>query len=208
MSQFAKPTGFLGNTLSKGMARGHKQLYKNALQAMNPTKEDTYLEIGFGSGLFIKRHLSHVAKIAGIDHSEDMVRLASSINRDLVESGKAEFRQGDTSTLPWNDNEFTLVAAIEVFFFVDEPEKALKEIWRVLQPGGRLVIEMGYNKDDGVDHTKHIKKMGLQLYSGEEMKTLLKSAGFKDVVVDYFKAVKVPLKGYMIPKGMVVKAIK
>ena len=45
-----------------------------------------------------------------------MVKLASDINRKLVESGKAEFRQGSASSLPWDDNEFTVVAAIEVFF--------------------------------------------------------------------------------------------
>ncbi|KYK34536.1 MAG: hypothetical protein AYK22_05255 [Thermoplasmatales archaeon SG8-52-3] len=208
MSQFAKPTGFFGKILAKGMARGHKEFYKNAIKAINPKKDDKYLEIGFGSGIFIKKHMTHVSKIAGIDHSEDMVKLASKINRKLVESGKAEFKQGNTLSLPWSDNEFTVVAAIEVFFFLNEPEKALKEILRVLKPGGRLIIEMAFNKDDGVDHKKHIKKMDLKLYSGEEMKKLLKEAGFNDIVVDYFEAVWFPIKGYIVPKGMVVKAIK
>ena len=208
MSQFAKPTGFFGKILAKGMARGHKEFYKNAIKAINPKKDDKYLEIGFGSGIFIKKHMTHVSKIAGIDHSEDMVKLASKINRKLVESGKAEFKQGNTLSLPWSDNEFTVVAAIEVFFFLNEPEKALKEILRVLKPGGRLIIEMAFNKDDGVDHKKYIKKMDLKLYSGEEMKKLLKEAGFNDIVVDYFEAVWFPIKGYIVPKGMVVKAIK
>ena len=208
MSQFAKPTGFFGKILAKGMARGHKEFYKHALKAINPKKDDKYLEIGFGSGIFINRYMSHVSRIAGIDHSEDMVKLASDINRKLVESGKAEFKQGYASSLPWADNEFTVVATIEVFFFLNETEKTLKEIFRILKPGGRLIIEMAFNKDDGVDHKRHIKKMGLKLYSGEEMKKLLKKAGFNDIVIDYFKAVWIPIKGYVVPKGMVVKGIK
>jgi ubiquinone/menaquinone biosynthesis C-methylase UbiE len=208
MSQVAKPTGFFGKTIAKGMARGHKEFYKNALKAINPKKDDIYLEIGFGSGIFIKKYMSHVSKIAGIDYSEDMVKLASDINRNLVESGKAEFKQGYASSLPWDDNKFTVVATIEVFFFLNETEKTLKEICRVLKPGGRLIIETGYNKDDEVDHKRHIKKMGLKLYSGEEMKKLLKKTGFNDIVIDYFEAFWIPLKGYIIPKGMVVKAIK
>jgi ubiquinone/menaquinone biosynthesis C-methylase UbiE len=207
-SQFAKPTGFFGKILAKGMARGHKDFYKNAARVINPTNDDIYLEIGFGSGIFIKKYMSHVSKIAGIDYSEDMVKLASDINRKLVDSGKAEFKQGYASKLPWADNKFTVVTAIEVFFFLNETEKTLKEIFRVLKPGGRLVIEMGFNKDDGVDHKRYIKKMGLKLYSGEEMENLLKKTGFNDIVIDYFKAFWVPIKGYVVPKGMVVKGIK
>ena len=44
--------------------------------------------------------------------------------------------------------------------------------------------------------------------SGEEMKKLLNNAGFNDIVINYFEAVRVPLKGYIFPKGMVVKGIK
>ena len=58
MSQFAKPTGFFGKILAKGMGRGHKEFYKNALKAINPKKDDKYLEIGFGSGIFIKKHMA------------------------------------------------------------------------------------------------------------------------------------------------------
>ncbi|EMR74906.1 hypothetical protein MBGDF03_01196, partial [Thermoplasmatales archaeon SCGC AB-540-F20] len=73
---------------------------------------------------------------------------------------------------------------------------------------GRLIIEMAFNKDDGVDHKRHIKKMNLKLYSGKEMKKLLNEAGFSDIVIDYYKAFWIPIKGYIVPKGMVVKAIK
>jgi ubiquinone/menaquinone biosynthesis C-methylase UbiE len=208
MSQFAKPTGFFGKMLAKGMARGHKHFYKQAVKVIDPKKDDKYLEIGFGSGIFIKKYMSSVSKISGIDHSEDMVQLASDINKKLVDMGKAEFKWGDASFLPWDDNEFTVVVAIETFFFLIEIEKTLSEIFRVLQPSGRLVIEMAYNKDDGVDHQRHIKKMGLRLYSGEEMKKMLTDAGFSGVVISYYKAFWIPIRGYVVPKGMVVKAVK
>jgi len=208
MSQFAKPTGFFGKILAKGMARGHKDFYKNTAKSMNLKYNDKFLEIGFGSGLFIKKYVSNISRISGLDHSEDMVKLANDINKYLVESGKAEFKQGYASSLPWDDNEFSIVVAIETFFFLPEPERSLKEIFRVLKPRGRVVIEMAYNKDDEIDHTKLVKKMNLKLYSGDEMKKLLTDAGFSEIVIYYFKGIWLPLRGHIVPKGMVVKAIK
>jgi ubiquinone/menaquinone biosynthesis C-methylase UbiE len=208
MSQVAKPTGFFGKILARGMAWGHKGFYKNTAKVLNLQPDDTYLEIGFGSGLFIEKYASHVARIAGLDYSEDMVKLASSINKDLIKSGKAEFRQGNASTLPWGDNEFSVVVGIETFFFWPDPKQSLKDIFRVLVPGGRLVLEMAYNKDDERDHSKQIEKYKLKLYSGVEMENLLRESGFSDVTIEYYQSLWIPFKGYIVPKGMIVKAIK
>ena len=190
------------------MALGHRGFYKNTARILDLKNDDKYLEIGFGSGIFIKEYASHVSRIAGLDCSEDMVDLASSINKELIESGKAEFIQGDVSALPWKDNEFSVVVGIETFFFWPEPKASLKEIFRVLVPGGRLVLEMAYNRDDGRDHTEQIEKYGLKLYSGEEMAGLLKESGFSDVYIDYYKSLWIPFKGYVVPKGIIVKAVK
>jgi ubiquinone/menaquinone biosynthesis C-methylase UbiE len=208
MSQASKPTGFFGALLARGMAWGHRSFYKNTARVVDLHSNDVYLEIGFGSGLFIKKYASHVSRIIGLDYSEDMVKLASSLNKDLIESGKAKFFQGDVSSLPWNENEFSVVVGIETFFFWPRPEVALKEIFRVLIPGGRLVLEMAYNKDDGRDHTKQVEKHNLKLYSAEEMRTLLKKSGFSNISFTYFKSMWIPFKGYVVSKGMIVMVIK
>jgi hypothetical protein len=50
--------------------------------------------------------------------------------------------------------------------------------------------------------------MNLNLYSAEEMKKMLKDSGFSDIVIDYYKGLWVPFKGYIVPKGMIAKGIK
>ena len=67
---------------------------------------------------------------------------------------------------------------------------------------------MAYNKDDGRDHTKQIEKYNLKLYSGEEMRILLKESGFSHISIDYYKSLWIPFKGYIVPKGMIVTAKK
>ena len=67
---------------------------------------------------------------------------------------------------------------------------------------------MAYNKDDGLDHAKDIKKMNLKLYSANEMIEMLKESGFSDIVITYYKGFWIPFKGHVVPKGMIVKAIK
>ena len=50
--------------------------------------------------------------------------------------------------------------------------------------------------------------MNLNLYSAYEMKKILIESGFIDIVIDYYKGFWIPIKGYVVPKGMIVKAFK
>ena len=115
MSHYAKPTGFFGRFLARGMAWGHRDFYRNTAKVLDLKNDETCLEIGFGSGIFIHEHASYVNNIAGIDHSEDMVKLARDININLTNNGKADLQHGNASSLPWPDNEFSAVAVIETF---------------------------------------------------------------------------------------------
>ena len=206
LAQVAKPTGFLGRMLARVMAVTHKTLFKNldknVAAVLNIQPEDDYLEIGFGSGSFMKSYASHVQSIAGLDHSEDMVRLATRYNRERFKAGTAEFRQGEASLLPWGDGRFSVVLAMDsFFFFFPKPIESLKEIHRVLRPGGRLVISLSLNADDGKDHTEDIRRYGIRLYTGKEMQAMFQEAGFLESSITYSK-------GFMMPKLMIASAKK
>jgi len=70
-----------------------------------------------------------------------------------------------------------------------------------LRPGGRLVISLGWNADDGKDHTKYVKKQGIRLYTGKEMQAMFQGAGFSESSISYSKAPR-------MPKLMVARAVK
>ncbi len=165
------------------MAIAHRTIYRNVAAALNLQPEDDYLEIGCGSGIFMKLYASHVRSITGLDHSEDMVKLATHYNRKRVEEGTAEFRQGEASELPWENEKFSAAVAIATFMFWSEPLESLKKIHQVLRPGGRLVISLGWNADDGRDHAKHIKNMESDFTREKKCKLCFKKQGSPRVLL-------------------------
>jgi ubiquinone/menaquinone biosynthesis C-methylase UbiE len=82
-----------------------------------------------------------------------------------------------------------------------KPLESLKEMYRVLRPGGRAVISIEWNAEDGLDHMKHIKKYGMKMYTEDEVQAMMKEAGFSDIFITY-------AKGLMMPKMIIARGIK
>ena len=72
---------------------------------------------------------------------------------------------------------------------------------RVLRPGGRAVIGIEFNAEDGKDHSKEVEKYGYRIWAEDEVRTMLKEAGFSDISIIY-------AKGLMMPKIMIARAVK
>jgi ubiquinone/menaquinone biosynthesis C-methylase UbiE len=95
---------------------------------------DRVLDIGCGGGLLLRDALATGAAATGLDHSEEMVRLA----RERAPG--AEVLRGAAEALPFGDGTFTAVTMCVMFFFLPQPVAALREAARVLVPGGRLAV--------------------------------------------------------------------
>lgn len=100
-------------------------------------KGDRVLEVGCGTGVLARKVIKRVGAaggVVGLDFSESMLEVARGICPDVI------FQQGNAMDLPFDNESFDTVIASFMLMFVSDPVKAASEMWRVLKPGGRLVI--------------------------------------------------------------------
>jgi ubiquinone/menaquinone biosynthesis C-methylase UbiE len=131
----------------------HSEMTDWGLSHITIGKKDTILDVGCGGGGTIRK-LAGIAtegKVYGIDYSEQSVRISRRTNRRLEESGHVEIRQGSVSSLPYPDAMFDLVTAVESHYFWPDLVSDMKELFRVLKPGGMLVMMGGEYKGGRYD---------------------------------------------------------
>ena len=103
-----------------------------ALAAVAEVDPARVLEVGCGTGWFAARVRQEVgADVVAVDQSERMVEVAR--------EGGVDARVGDVQELPFADGDFDCVAANWMLYHVADLDRGLREIARVLRPGGRLV---------------------------------------------------------------------
>jgi SAM-dependent methyltransferase len=102
------------------------------------------LDIGSGNGYVLSKYAKEGADVIGIDLTPTAIDLCK--KRFQLLGLKGDFRVADAEKLPFEDNSFDCVCSMGVLHHVPDTEKAVSEIWRVLKPGGRLIV-MFYHRN-------------------------------------------------------------
>ncbi|MGA4731901.1 class I SAM-dependent methyltransferase [Micromonospora taraxaci] len=116
------------------------------LSVLGSVRDLAVLDLGCGPGLYAESLVAQGARrVVGVDASATMVRLAGERVR-----GPVEFRRHDLNTpMAWaTDGEFDVAVMPLVLPHVDDRAGALREVARLLRPGGRLVISTHHPMDD------------------------------------------------------------
>jgi len=109
VSQFAQPRGLIGRLVGRIMAYENRERNAWAVSLLKVQEADRVLEIGFGPGWTIE-HLAALATggfVAGVDHSQTMVRLATERNAAAVREGRVTLQRGSALALPYEAESFT-----------------------------------------------------------------------------------------------------
>jgi len=137
------PSGFLGGAALTAMAMAGGGQNKAALDLLAPRLGDSVIELGCGPGMGVRAALKRVGRegfVAGIDQSATAAHFAAHAVHGACLEGRAAIMRAEAADLPFRDSMFDRAFAVNSFQFWVDPARALREISRVLAPGGRLVI--------------------------------------------------------------------
>jgi ArsR family transcriptional regulator len=162
----------MGSDFSSGSAR------LRALHCLIP-RNRVVADVGCGTG-YIARALVHVVdKVICIDHSEAMLEQARG---SLSDHEHVELRKGELDSLPLADGEVDAVFANMVMHHVPDLYAALRELRRVLKPGGRLVItDLLPHRETWMTEEMADLKLGLDPV---DLKSRAERARFEQVATD------------------------
>ena len=147
------------------------------------------MDLGSGAGFdafLASSKVGQTGKVIGIDMTEEMVQKA----RDNTKRGgytNVEFRLGDIEALPVKDNTVDAIISNCVINLVPDKAQVFKETYRVLKPGGRLMISDVVLTKSLPEKLKQDKELLVGCISGAILKKdyleLLKQAGFSKITI-------------------------
>ncbi len=134
------------------------------------------LDIGCGGGATLKRLLkrSQDAKVYGIDISEESIAKARNVNEALLDK-QVFLTEGSATQLPYEDEKFDFVTAVETVYFWPDLPHCFHEVLRVLKPGSKFAIMIEVIEKDS-KWTKIVD--GMTVYTPEQLQMMLGNAGF------------------------------
>ncbi len=180
-----RPQGFWGKMMIKSMNKGHSDLTDWALVHLEIKRSYNVLDVGCGGGKTVSKLCTKIGngKVFGIDYSELCVEKSKKLNKNNIMCGKASILQASVSSLPFDDDKFDLVTAVETYYFWPDKLNDLKEVYRVLKPGGKLllVFEMVKSDEEPNKWDKVEKLLGIEAVSKDSIADILLHAGYQNI---------------------------
>jgi ubiquinone/menaquinone biosynthesis C-methylase UbiE len=166
-----------------------------ALHAATPRR---VLDVGCGTGLLTARLGRELpgAVIVGCDFSHGMLVHAR------AHGATAAWIQGDAQRLPFHDGSVDAIVSTEAFHWFPDQARALAEFYRVLVPGGRLLVAFVNTPNDAVRTVfrvvSHVAGQPFDWPTRAEMRVLCENAGFR---------VEAQRRVFRIPAGLTLPPV-
>ncbi|MEF8791203.1 MAG: class I SAM-dependent methyltransferase [Haloarculaceae archaeon] len=161
----------------RGMEARHWHTAKPILARMPVEAGETVLDLGSGSGYAARalRETKEAGRAYGLDGSAEMVRNA----RSYTDDPDVTFLQGAFGRLPFAADSIDHCFSMEAFYYASDPHRTLRELDRVLRPGGTFFCAVNYYEENVHSHG-WASNVGVEMtrWSREEYRDAFRSAGF------------------------------
>jgi arsenite methyltransferase len=165
----------------EGMEQDHLPITLPVLEKMGLAATDNVLDVGCGSGWLSRRLAKRVmeGRVVGMDVSDEMIRVA---RRTSLDFENILYAMGEVAEIPWEANFFNHAISVESAYYWPEPAAGIREIFRVLRPGGAAWILINYYRDNPHCHQwGPLLAVPTHLLSAEEWMEFFRATGFGEV---------------------------
>jgi SAM-dependent methyltransferase len=135
----AEVQGALWGARPEGWAKAEEAqlpIYEEAIRRAGITAGSNVLDVGCGTGVFLRAAADRDASVSGLDAAAPLLELA----RRRVPG--ADLKVGDMESLPFDDDGFDVVTGFNSFQFAGDSTAAVTEAGRVAKPGGQVVMQV------------------------------------------------------------------
>ena len=180
-----KPVGLGGKIMVAMMNLGHSPVARWGLRFLELAPDARVLDCGCGGGANIIRLLIKCPQgiVRGVDYSAVSVEKARNLNRTAIQKGRCAVWQGSVEHIIFAKDWFDVVTAFETVYFWSDLPQCLREVRRVLKPGGTFLICNESNGDTDKDEKWTEIIGGMTIHKDIELKAYLEQAGFHDVQI-------------------------
>lgn len=199
----AKPQGTYGAQMLERMNRSHAAVTNWALDHVTFEPGWQVLDIGCGGGATMARIAARQAaraasagaegaadvprtgRVVGVDYSPTSCAQSRAFNAQAIGRGEMDVVEGSVEQLPFADGAFDAATTVESFYFWPSPGDNLREVARVLRPGGQFLLVADVYRHEGLDAgtLANIGEYHLTVLTPEEYLALFLRAGFSSCEV-------------------------
>ncbi|AFC42358.1 MULTISPECIES: class I SAM-dependent methyltransferase [Mycobacterium avium complex (MAC)] len=141
--QLGHPSGLRGRLVGAALNRGNRRFVSAAARALQPDEASAVADVGFGGAVGLKFLLDSVGpsgRVHGVEVSETMLSRAARRYRRDIATGRLSLHSGSMTQLPFPDGALDGAITVNTIYFVAELDRAFRELARVINGRGRLVI--------------------------------------------------------------------
>lgn len=153
-----------------------------------PGKDDTVLDVACGPGIVACEYAKLVNQVTGIDLTPAMIEQAR-FHQKEKRLNNIDWRVGDVSNLPFDDESFSIVITRSSFHHIIDPKRVLEEMKRVCKTGGKILVVDVTPDHDKKDAYNHVEKLRDTSYTEalilEELKEMMKNVGAVNIRTEH-----------------------